>query len=196
MNVMSYDICNWCRGYYRCSSSKGGSARKQVERSRIDPNMLVITYTSEHNHPWPTQRNALAGSTRNQPTKNSTIAIAAKNSPSFNKPRKSPLPSLKKEQKDMCTTIVAGTANNTWENVKDEEKDTEMEDVDRCSEGFVGNESYRPALFDSINHGPDKGLFAELGEIEGDPLQLMFTQGFTGEEECESNKALDPYWCL
>lgn len=26
--------------------------------------MLVITYTSEHNHPWPTQRNAFAGSTR------------------------------------------------------------------------------------------------------------------------------------
>ncbi|KAG6423577.1 hypothetical protein SASPL_113978 [Salvia splendens] len=57
------------RGYYRCSSSKGCSARKQVERSRTDPNMLVITYTSEHNHPWPTQRNALAGSTRSQPAK-------------------------------------------------------------------------------------------------------------------------------
>lgn len=52
------------RGYYRCSSSKGCSARKQVERSRTDPNMLVITYTSDHNHPWPTHRNALAGSTR------------------------------------------------------------------------------------------------------------------------------------
>jgi hypothetical protein len=26
--------------------------------------MLVITYTSEHNHPWPTHRNTLAGSTR------------------------------------------------------------------------------------------------------------------------------------
>ncbi|KAJ4802743.1 DNA-binding WRKY [Rhynchospora pubera] len=52
------------RGYYRCSSSKGCSARKQVERSRTDPNMLVITYTSEHNHPWPTHRNTLAGSTR------------------------------------------------------------------------------------------------------------------------------------
>jgi len=28
--------------------------RKQVEKSRTDPNMLVITYTSDHNHPWPT----------------------------------------------------------------------------------------------------------------------------------------------
>lgn len=41
-----------------------------MERSRTDPNMLVITYTWEHNHPWPTQRNALAGSTRSQPSKN------------------------------------------------------------------------------------------------------------------------------
>lgn len=52
------------RGYYRCSSSKGCSARKQVERSRTDPSMLIITYTAEHNHPWPSHRNALAGSSR------------------------------------------------------------------------------------------------------------------------------------
>eukprot|EP01018_Ginkgo_biloba_P015920 Gb_25547 [translate_table: standard] len=44
------------RGYYRCSSSKGCCARKQVERSCTDPSMLVITYTSEHNHPWPVNR--------------------------------------------------------------------------------------------------------------------------------------------
>jgi hypothetical protein len=45
------------RGYYRCSSSKGCPARKQVERSRVDPTMLVVTYSSEHNHPWPPSRN-------------------------------------------------------------------------------------------------------------------------------------------
>lgn len=33
------------------SSSKGCPARKQVERSRTEPSMLIITYTSEHNHP-------------------------------------------------------------------------------------------------------------------------------------------------
>ncbi|KQJ97996.1 probable WRKY transcription factor 29 isoform X2 [Brachypodium distachyon] len=69
------------RGYYRCSSSKGCPARKQVERSRTDPNMLVITYTSDHNHPWPTQRNALAGSTRLSSSA-SAIAAAAKNTSS------------------------------------------------------------------------------------------------------------------
>lgn len=55
-------FCN--RGYYRCSSSKGCLARKQVERNRSDPGMFIVTYTGEHNHPAPTHRNSLAGSTR------------------------------------------------------------------------------------------------------------------------------------
>ncbi|KAF8029460.1 hypothetical protein BT93_E2000 [Corymbia citriodora subsp. variegata] len=46
------------RGYYRCSSSKGCPARKQVERSRDDPTMLLITYSCEHNHPWPAAKNS------------------------------------------------------------------------------------------------------------------------------------------
>ncbi|WOL14664.1 putative WRKY transcription factor 65 [Canna indica] len=41
------------RGYYRCSSCKGCPARKQVERSRLDPATLIVTYSFEHNHPWP-----------------------------------------------------------------------------------------------------------------------------------------------
>ncbi|XP_038888987.1 probable WRKY transcription factor 69 isoform X1 [Benincasa hispida] len=41
------------RGYYRCSSSKGCPARKQVERSRVDPSKLVITYAFDHNHQLP-----------------------------------------------------------------------------------------------------------------------------------------------
>ncbi|XP_048533096.1 probable WRKY transcription factor 4 [Triticum urartu] len=71
------------RGYYRCSSSKGCPARKQVERSRTDPNMLVITYTSDHNHPWPTQRNALAGSTRPSSSSATAAKIAASSSSSL-----------------------------------------------------------------------------------------------------------------
>lgn len=42
------------RGYYRCSTSKGCSAKKQVERCRTDASVLIITYTSDHNHPGPT----------------------------------------------------------------------------------------------------------------------------------------------
>lgn len=44
------------RGYYRCSSSKGCPARKQVERSRVDPTMLIITYACDHNHALPTTK--------------------------------------------------------------------------------------------------------------------------------------------
>ncbi|KAL1826864.1 hypothetical protein ACET3Z_005276 [Daucus carota] len=45
------------RAYYRCSSSKGCLARKQVERNRADPTMLMVTYSCEHNHPWPASKN-------------------------------------------------------------------------------------------------------------------------------------------
>ncbi|PON97768.1 WRKY domain containing protein [Trema orientale] len=54
------------RSYYRCSSSKGCSARKQVERSPSDPEIFIVTYTSEHSHAHPTRRNSLAGSTRSK----------------------------------------------------------------------------------------------------------------------------------
>ncbi|KFK35096.1 hypothetical protein AALP_AA5G235000 [Arabis alpina] len=46
------------RGYYRCSSSKGCPARKQVERSRVDPTKLMITYACDHNHPFPSSSNS------------------------------------------------------------------------------------------------------------------------------------------
>lgn len=39
------------RGYYRCSTSKGCSAKKQVDRCKTDASILIITYTSDHNHP-------------------------------------------------------------------------------------------------------------------------------------------------
>ncbi|KAJ6795689.1 putative WRKY transcription factor 65 [Iris pallida] len=39
------------RGYYRCSTSKGCSAKKQVDRCKTDGSILIITYTSDHNHP-------------------------------------------------------------------------------------------------------------------------------------------------
>jgi len=57
------------RGYYRCSSSKGCPARKQVERSRVDPTMLVVTYSCEHNHPLPASRNHHNQSTTPKPVK-------------------------------------------------------------------------------------------------------------------------------
>ncbi|XP_076892917.1 uncharacterized protein LOC143544795 isoform X2 [Bidens hawaiensis] len=41
------------RGYYKCSTSKSCTAKKQVEICKTDSTMLIITYTSTHNHPNP-----------------------------------------------------------------------------------------------------------------------------------------------
>ena len=70
------------RGYYRCSSSKGCLARKQVERNRSDPAMFIVTYTAEHNHPAPTHRNSLAGSTRQKPFTPQTVTAGDSTKPS------------------------------------------------------------------------------------------------------------------
>ncbi|KAI3458085.1 hypothetical protein Pfo_014748 [Paulownia fortunei] len=66
------------RNYYRCSTSKGCAARKQVERSPNDPEIFVVSYTGEHTHPRPTHRSSLAGSTRSKLS--SPPAAATKNS--------------------------------------------------------------------------------------------------------------------
>ncbi|KAK6154816.1 hypothetical protein DH2020_009064 [Rehmannia glutinosa] len=172
------------RGYYRCSSSKGCSARKQVERSRTDPNMLVITYTSEHNHPWPTQRNALAGSTRSQPSKTTSSSKNPPNSEAQNPTNQ------KQEQIKTGNTVTSST------HVKEEEMDQDfdnqlenMDDVEFDDQGFPN--SYKPTLADSINQSEDS-FFADLGEIEADPLDLLLTRGFCGDDGRE-NKDLDPF---
>ncbi|KAL3524330.1 hypothetical protein ACH5RR_017164 [Cinchona calisaya] len=76
------------RNYYRCSTSKGCLARKQVERCPTDPNMYVVSYSGEHSHPRPTHRSSLAGSTRSKishaaakPNIASSIASCSSSSP-------------------------------------------------------------------------------------------------------------------
>ena len=182
-----------CRGYYRCSSSKGCSARKQVERSRTDPNMLVITYTSEHNHPWPTQRNALAGSTRSQPSKTN---VTSKNSQGAQLAQKPTSP--KEEQRESSndnnvSSVVAGsstTSASVKEEIEDIDKQLEMDNDGEFSndQGFA----YRPAMIVGSNQS-DQDFFADLGEIETDPLDLLFNQGFTGDHEQKESKAMDPF---
>ncbi|CAL9079702.1 unnamed protein product, partial [Musa textilis] len=148
------------RGYYRCSSSKGCSARKQVERSRTDPNMLVITYTSEHNHPWPTQRNALAGSTRSHPFKNA-LKIPGDDV------LKSP--TAPKEERREATTSNGHP---------DLEQEQEEEEMDKPTEDDDFNQnmhrSYKPMIPEADQ--PDD-FFADLAELETDPMSLIFSKG-------------------
>ncbi|KAJ4975174.1 hypothetical protein NE237_000280 [Protea cynaroides] len=179
------------RGYYRCSSSKGCSARKQVERSRTDPNMLVITYTSEHNHPWPTQRNALAGSSRSQPAKNNA---ASKSAPS-SQTQKSIM--LKEEHKENNSDTVppavpggsAASAATKEEEMIVSDKAVDMDDSE-FNPGF--HQSYRPAPPDS---NQSDNFFADLAELEPDPLNLLLSHGFNREkmDDERENKALDPF---
>ncbi|KAL1538401.1 WRKY Transcription Factor [Salvia divinorum] len=161
------------RGYYRCSSSKGCSARKQVERSRTDPNMLVITYTSEHNHPWPTQRNALAGSTRSQPSKTSATKTS---------------PKSKDEQKETSAETAAPSSTNSAAVKEEVDQEFDNKMAAEFDDGF-SQQSYKPALPES-NQNEDS-FFAGLGEIEADSLDLLFTQGFDGRDH--GGKGLDPF---
>ncbi|KAG0474749.1 hypothetical protein HPP92_014435 [Vanilla planifolia] len=152
------------RGYYRCSSSKGCSARKQVERSRTDPNMLVITYTSEHNHAWPTQRNALAGSTRSQPSKGGTSS-ASKSSP---RNQKQAINS--KEEPKECSGSSIPTV-----------KEEVLVDFEQ-----VFDESFHEQMMSELNQQDD--FFADLTELEPDPMNLVFPKGLMEDNKLEEER--------
>ncbi|XP_020574671.1 probable WRKY transcription factor 14 [Phalaenopsis equestris] len=180
------------RGYYRCSSSKGCSARKQVERSRTDPNMLVITYTSEHNHPWPTQRNALAGSTRSQPSKTNNSSSTSKNSPHHNNHKQ--YTTIKEEPKE-CSSSNAPL--QVKEEAHDEMEKTLIDHQDHHDFNSVFDESFNEHMMSNLNQ-PDN-FFADLEELDPDPMNLIFPKGFMGyklDEERNNNnnnKAVDPF---
>ncbi|KAK1279285.1 putative WRKY transcription factor 14 [Acorus gramineus] len=187
--VVPSDLWAWRKSYYRCSSSKGCSARKQVERSRTDPNMLVITYTSEHNHPWPTQRNALAGSTRSQPLKNNSSSnTVPKGSSSSQRPR-----SIKEEQKDSTSADGMPSSNaSVKEEIGEMEKPIENFEF---QQGFVNGE-YIPIMPDSQASSDD--FLGDLVELETDPLNLIFSKGFTADQESRQDeergdKSIDPF---
>lgn len=205
-----------CRGYYRCSSSKGCSARKQVERSRTDPNMLVITYTSEHNHPWPTQRNALAGSTRSQPSKNSNTnnasSIKTINNPPPDQAALIHPQSKPKEEEDQMR-VKEETEDDSSdhhhkhidqvEELDELENNNIMEDNDDNTTSYRqfsdagGGLAYKPSMLE-CNIQSDQDFFADLGEIEADPLNLLFTPpAFNTDhhqhQHTESKASLDPF---
>uniref|UniRef100_A0ACD5WEP4 Uncharacterized protein n=1 Tax=Avena sativa TaxID=4498 RepID=A0ACD5WEP4_AVESA len=144
------------RGYYRCSSSKGCMARKQVERSRSDPNMLVITYTAEHNHPWPMHRNVLAGYARAH-----TQAAAA-------------AATAKKQQHHRINNNVASSSRTN---------NVQLEQTVIISGDHPGNHMMPVAAGDGVGAGclmfdPSKGVqpdevFAELEELEPDNSSMI-----------------------
>ncbi|KAF5464354.1 hypothetical protein F2P56_014435 [Juglans regia] len=133
------------RGYYRCSSSKGCLARKQVERNRSDPGMFIVTYTAEHNHPAPTHRNSLAGSTRQKPFPNQTVPASSDDSkkPNSTKPS-SPATSMEDElglPQSTTTDSKEESREEREDTVEDEEEDEfGISDVVLSDDFFVGLE--------------------------------------------------------
>ncbi|KAJ1280387.1 hypothetical protein BS78_04G228700 [Paspalum vaginatum] len=203
------------RGYYRCSSSKGCPARKQVERSRTDPSLLVITYNSEHNHPWPTQRNALAGSTRAHHAKN------GKNSSSHSLQK----PIVKAEPNQAAsavasaaTTATAATSTTTTATTSTSNstppptmavKEEAMVGSSEMERGGVDHEtsvaldhgdlmqqmfsqSYRPMIPEVGGGHQVDDFFADLAELESDPMSLIFPGGDdpAGNEKQATPKSL------
>ncbi|KAJ6334578.1 hypothetical protein OIU78_011453 [Salix suchowensis] len=117
------------RGYYKCSSSKGCLARKQVERNRSDPGMFIVTYTAEHNHPAPTHRNSLAGSTRQK-----ISAPQSGTSNDSNKPSSPPQPTCSSPATSLEDELLVQSTTDT--ELSREGKDvTEDDDEDELA-GF------------------------------------------------------------
>jgi hypothetical protein len=191
-----------------------------VERSRTDPNMLVITYTSEHNHPWPTQRNALAGSTRNHHGKNGGGSSSGYKSSQNEKQKQ---PNVKEESKDQAptatttaSTITTTTSTSQVAAVKEEALAAGSEALGRAMDttgavdhnnialmDYVFSESYKPMIPEA--NQPDD-FFSALAELESDPMSLMFSKEYMeakpagGDDDHSKEKAiskgLDPFEML
>ncbi|KAJ0112888.1 hypothetical protein Patl1_00508 [Pistacia atlantica] len=159
------------RGYYRCSSSKGCLARKQVERNRSDPGMFIVTYTAEHNHPAPTHRNSLAGSTRQKPvtpqgqtTTTTTTTTSDSNKPpsSSDKPTfssSSPTTSLEVEEEVVPESTNTESRELELDMLEDEEEeDLGFSDVGISDDFFVGLEGFASGENFSDNFPANFGL--------------------------------------
>ncbi|OMO64390.1 DNA-binding WRKY [Corchorus capsularis] len=128
------------RGYYRCSSSKGCLARKQVERNRSDPGMFIVTYTAEHNHPAPTHRNSLAGSTRQKPFTPQTATAGDSAKPSPANPTNSSSPTTSVEEDLVFQSAKAESREDLGEDEGEDEFG--MSDTAVSDDFFEGLEGF------------------------------------------------------
>ncbi|KAF8411072.1 hypothetical protein HHK36_003611 [Tetracentron sinense] len=168
------------RGYYRCSSSKGCPARKQVERSRVDPTVLVITYAYEHNHPWPASRNH-----------NTTTTIPSKFSPEestvfSNKPE------IKPDEKfsDLGEELMLTSDDYSWFSDVASTSPTVLQSP-LCVRSSCGDPDV--AMIFPMRE-EDESLFADLGELP--ECSVVFRRGvFEQEEERRRCSLSTAPWC-
>ncbi|KAJ8761844.1 hypothetical protein K2173_005416 [Erythroxylum novogranatense] len=145
------------RGYYRCSSSKGCPARKQVERSRVDPTKLVISYSCEHNHPWPppSRSHHHQASVPKPPT---TTVASPKPQISESKPE-TPEPEAGKSFTDLGDESLITTDEFTWFG------DMEATSWTIISSHIFSEERSSADTEFSPMREEDESLFADLGEL-------------------------------
>lgn len=97
-----------------------------MERSTADPNIFVVTYTGDHNHPRPTHRNSLAGSTRNK-----SSATAGQNQPINNDPGSPP---AQADQDAVANNVNSDNSldkeNEELDEEEEERDENEIEDED------------------------------------------------------------------
>ncbi|KAL5062338.1 hypothetical protein RYX36_024075 [Vicia faba] len=147
------------RGYYRCSSSKGCLARKQVERNKTDPTMFIVTYTGEHSHPAPTHRNSLAGSTRQKPSSPQAVTAEDSSQPFT----KQVSPSTSEAEEEEATPSKSESREDLEDLMNDdEENEFELSDMVVTDDFFEG--------LDELTGFAGKTVASSGGDCFGDPF--------------------------
>ncbi|XP_076904989.1 putative WRKY transcription factor 65 isoform X2 [Bidens hawaiensis] len=179
------------RGYYRCSSSKGCPARKQVERSRTDPTMVMVTYSCDHNHPWPASRNNISHHHLNPPPSPSTVNTDDQLEEL--EPDPVPEPEPKSEQKftslelGSCGPFVSTSDQYGWFSDFDSTSSTMLESPLMTRD--IVEDSDMTKIF-SIRED-EESFFADLGELPECATVFRRREIERAEERCRN---LAP-WC-
>ena len=162
------------RGYYRCSSSKGCPARKQVERSRVDPTMIVVTYSSDHNHPWPASRSNHHNS-KSSAANNSNKAAALPAEPALDRVDAEP------ESEEKFAELMSTAEELGWFGEMERAAGTSPSAA--VMEGTIMEDADVASMFLPMRE-EDESLFTDLGELP--ESSVVFRRvGMAREEERE-----------
>ena len=100
--------------------------------------MFIVTYTAEHNHPAPTHRNSLAGSTRQKPFTPQTVTADDSTKPSSSKPANSSSPTTSVDEELVVQTTKVESREDLAED--EGEDDFGMSDTAVSDDFFEGLE--------------------------------------------------------
>ncbi|XP_073026453.1 probable WRKY transcription factor 65 isoform X1 [Primulina eburnea] len=190
------------RGYYRCSSSKGCPARKQVERSRVDPNMLVVTYSCEHNHPCPASRHNLPNTNHQKTTSSSSAATATTHLTTASVSEED-----EEEQEEEKKKSVNNPSNQSQEIIEEEKFSdlcefgwfSEFESTSYTmlespilTEDGIATDNEMAMIFTMREE--DESLFADLGELP--ECSTVFRRGMAQKEAEPRRHSGDEAMCL